>query len=88
MFFRDLAERDQKNPVGVGSNADFHLRNIYLHEDPSFEHPECSVEARKFFDRVKATIPIWEDDTFEEIINHLRWRKIRAEQASGYSQGD
>ena len=67
--------------------ADY-LFGIYKNEDPSFNHPELAVEARKFFDRVKATIPIWEDDTFEEIINHLRWRKIRAEQASGYSQGD
>ena len=87
-FFATLVERYGNRSLGVRLNAETILFGIYKNEDPSFEHPECAKEARKFFNRVKATIPIWEDDTFEDKIETLHDIHESEKRNAEYSQGD
>ena len=87
-FFATLVERYGNRSLGVRLNAETILFGIYKNEDPSFEHPECAKEARKFFDRVNQIIGIWTGISFEEMIEELHSEKKWAKLQEGYSQGD
>jgi len=83
-YFND----DEDGQAAMRITCGHYLFGIYKNEDPSFEHPECAKEARKFFNRVKATIPIWEDDTFEDKIETLHDIHESEKRNAEYSQGD
>ena len=83
-YFND----DEDGQAAMRITCGHYLFGIYKNEDPSFEHPECAKEARKFFDRVNQIIGIWTGISFEEMIEELHSEKKWAKLQEGYSQGD